>query len=247
MPEYLEAECIKSSKEERRDGGIIRQHRRRARQLYETIRADLLAENYQTATAKVEAVQEPCPHCGHRPVFEFAYPDFYLDPSGFAILESVQRSSISHVHQAPPDYPLCLYELVFVSRIDGREITLPTYQQLDEPAGSENQSLFYALPLRAFVNAQANGVAPEVTPIAGCDITDEFHCEVIERINDAIDPEMHEGASAEFVEHSEFLCQPPDVYVYPQLAVLRLWNGNATYCILEHRSDAESCIHICCL
>ena len=247
MPDYLEAECIKSSKEERRDGGIIRQHRRRAHQLYENIRADLLAEDYQTAAAKVSATQEPCPHCGHRPVFEFAYPDFYLDPSGFAILESGQRSTLSHVHQAPPDYPLCLYKLVFVSRIDGREITLPTYQQIDEPAGSGNQSLFYALPIRAYVNAQPNGAAPEVAPTAGCDITDEFYCEVIERINDAIDPEMDELASAEFVSHSGFWRRAPGVYAYLQLAVLRLWNGAATYCILEHRTDAETCIHICCL
>ena len=247
MPDYLETECIKSSKEERRDGAVMRQHRRRARQLYETIRADLLAEDYETATAKVEAVQEPCPHCGHRPEFEFAYPDFFLDPSGFAIFEYGQRSSLIHLHQAPPDYPLCLYEPAYLSRIDGREVTLPTYQQIDEPAGPGHDSLFYALPLRAFVNAQQSGTAPVVEPTTGCDITDERHCEIVENINDTINPEMHEGSLAEFVGHSGFWSRTPDVYVDLQLAVLRLWNGSATYCILEGRTDTEPFIHICCL
>ena len=190
MPDCLDADCTRNSKDERRDGGIMRRHCRRAQHLYEAIRTDLLAEDYQTAAAKVSAGQEPCPHCGHRPVFELAYPDFYLDPSGFAILESGQRSSRSHIHQAPTDYPPCLFQLTFVNQDDGLVFNILNYQEIDTPAGPGPHSRLYALPLREAVTAQRNGTTPETTPAAGCDAAGSVHCDAMRSVADSIFPEQ---------------------------------------------------------
>ena len=247
MPDCLDADCTRNSKEERRDGGIMRRHCRRAQHLYETIRADLLAEDYETAASKVETAQEPCPHCGHRPVFGLTYPDFYLDPSGFAILESGQRSSRNHIHQAPTDYPPCLVELTFVNQDDGLKITIPTYQQIAAPAGAGPHSRLYTLPLRAAVTAQRNGTAPEATPVTGCDMAGSSHCDAMRAIADSIFPERDDEESAHIVSNYGFRCQELNVFIQPQLAVLRLQNGTAAYCLVEQRADAAPCIHICCL